>query len=531
MHLQLATIPNVTQLAYMMALVDAEKADQQKLLEYRNYYDGDQDVKLTDRQREFLNTSADDEFRLNQCQTVVESLAERLGVIGFEPVAVDKVESDGGEIDTTRPGIVDFANQLWESNRMDGAESEIYRQAAIDHVSYIVLDIDSATGEITFNHNDAYVSPEAGGDGEGVKLHYADKKRRGKPLFATKRWAITNGTEAGAKRFFVVYYPDRIERYYQDDRDTNNSGEFSEIGWREDVAEDGPMAGVWPQPWVDSAGQPLGLPVIEFKNGRQSELSEVVPVQRALNKSVVDLIAAADVAGFGILFAAGWIPTSDGLQISTDDDGTVSSGNEPLQMEPGALFYTSNERGSLTRINGDDLDRLIRTVDKWIISIAQVSRTPITNFQMFGQVPAEGTQRQLESGLLAKAAQRQLTYGNAWEDLIYLARRVALGAPQYSGGQVAGYGLPAYSAFDLGELVRISTLWKEAATRSEKEHLETLEIKRSMGVPQQQIFIEMGYTAQQAEAFSAEMESQRVAGLAATLEAAPAVGDALEDDK
>lgn len=497
-------------LAYLMGLADEEREEQRSIVAYRDYYGGEHEVELTERQKEFLNGDGKStvDFRLNQCPVVVESLVERLKLNGFE------------EIGEEQAGLIDFASSIWEFNRMDAGQEEVYRQAAIDRVTFIVLDVDPETGEITLNHHDAFTSGEMGGDNEGVKIHYRTRRRRGRPIFATKRWAIDQGSEAGYRRHLVVYYPDRIERYYQDDREADG-GQYGEAGWRPEVAESGPLAGVWPQPWIDEAGRPLGLPVIPFVNGRASELHEVIPIQRALNKAMVDLIAAADQAGFGILFAAGWVPTTDGLPLTMDADGDITSGNEPLSMEPGAIFFTTNEQGSLVRVAGDDLAKLIQVVDKHIISVAQVSRTPISNFQLFGQVPAEGTQRQLESGLLAKAASRQRVYGNAWEDVVYMARRMALGMPVFAGGQVVGFGLERYREFGLDNETRLSALWADAETRNEREHLETLRIKRELGVPLEQIFLEAGYDAAQAERFAMEAESQRLAGLAMTLDPSP----------
>lgn len=525
------TPPKLTEMAYLESLCNDDLDEQALVCEYRDYYDGDHRTELTERQQAFLDSVAGQKFRLNQCPNVVEALVDRLEVTGFEVIAQEEeseeipdppAESDEAEAQPGA-GLADFAAMLWEENRMDAGQEEIFRQAAIDYVTYVVLDIDEA-GRITFNHNDRYTAPTAtgSGTGEGVKLHYATANRRWGPIFATKRWAVQSGDGAGYRRYFTVYYPDRIERYYQDDREQSGSKERGESGWLRLVEKEGPLAGVWPQPWIDQAGQPLGIPVVEFRNGRASELSEVTPIQRALNKSFIDLIAAADAAGFSIYFAAGWTPTSDGNPIVLDAGGNVVSSNAALKLSPGAIVYTTNKDGRMEVLPGDDLTRLIQVIDRHILSIAQVSRTPVSNFQMFGQIPSADSQKQLETGLLAKCKSRHRVYGNAWEDLIYLARRVAMGAPKYGTtsaagrivgtGEVAGFGLPAYTAMLQGtEGVKIGTLWKDAQTRNERDHLETLRIKKELGVPQGQIYLEMGYSQQQAERWEAAAEERRLA--------------------
>lgn len=524
------TPPETARLAYLEGLCNADLSGQSLILEYRDYFAGEHDTWLTERQRQFLEETAGSKFRLNQCPLVVEALVDRLEVSGFEIIGAEEPEeenpadlADSGEPPAPTPGagLVDFANLLWEENRLDAGQEEIFRQAAIDGLTYVVLDIDPE-GHLTFNHNDAYCSSKAGGPEEGVKLHYGSANRRGEPIFATKRWAVQSGEGAGYRRYFTVYYPDRIERYYQDDRE-RDGGQLGEVGWRPLIETEGPLAGVWPQPWIDRDGQPLGIPVVEFRNGRCSELSEVIPIQRALNKTMLDLIAAADHAGFRILFAAGWVPTSNGLPITLDSEGRVTSGNQTLAIEPGAVAYTENPNGKLESVPPGDLGQLIQALDRHTLSIAQVSRTPITNFQLFGQIPSADSQKQLEAGLLAKAKSRQRVYGNAWEDLVYLARRVALGAPLYEDGRVVGYGLPLYSAMVAGtEEAKLGTLWQEAEMRDDKEHLETLQIKKELGVPEEQLLLEMGYTQAQAERWQAAKDARREQMAAAVGGATPA---------
>ena len=54
----------------------------------------------------------------------------------------------------------------------------------------------------------------------------------------------------------------------------------------------------WPLPWIDGKGAPLGIPVVEFANPGGSEIDQIIGLQNALNKTWLDLIAAADASGF-----------------------------------------------------------------------------------------------------------------------------------------------------------------------------------------------------------------------------------------
>lgn len=504
------TLIDETKLALLESLATDEAARQKQVVEYREYYAGDHETHLSDRLKEFLGNDAQTKFRFNQCPVVIESLVDRLSLSGFEPIGI---ETTPGEQSTTR-GLIEFAAEIWENSRLDAVQDDVYRQAAIDQKSYLVLDIDP-DGKIQFHQHDLYTDPTLGGSGEGVKLHRANA--RSAPMMASKRWSVRD-TNGDTVRHLVLYYPDRIERYvHRPRRGSNGSGPYSEAGWEKDISLDGPLFDIWPQPWTDVNGTPLGIPVIEFVNGQASELHEIIPIQKALNKAYIDLIAAADLAGLGVLFAAGWVPTSDGKPITTDERGKVTSSNEPLKRAAGDIYFTENPDGKLERVAGEDLDRLIRVVDRHLNAIAQVSRTPITNFQLFGQIPSDATQRQLDAGLLAKVEARQRDYGNAFEDMIYLARRVALGAPRYNGDGRIIYGLDAYAGYNLNDTERISAIWQDAVVRNEKEHLETLQLKKELGVDSEQIFLEMNYSAEQAARWADAIEARRISELNAQL--------------
>lgn len=402
---------------------------------YREYYEGAHDAQLTERQRRFLQIKMGEEFRANYCPIVVDALAERLKVVGFSA-------EDQGEL----------LWEWWQANRMDATQGIMHTATVRDGDAYLMVDWDETHQRPRFTFEAALC------DGDGMKVVYADE--RNVPMLASKRWRVKNGQGAGMVRRLNLYYPDRIEKYI------SNQSEF-EGAW---ARYDHEVGESWPLPWVDSKGQPLGVPVIHFRNKDQgynyglSELADVVPLQNALNKSIIDLLAAADTTAFRIFWMVGDDPS--GLSIS-----------------PGSWVYTprppSGENGAAVGFfPGEDLSPLISLKDSVAIEIARVTRTPVSYFQISGQRAAEGTLKQEESGLVGKAKDRQVTFGNAWEDALLLARRV---------WNTFGPG-PA-----LDETQIIEAMWADAETRNEKEHLESLKIKAELGVPEEQLWRESGY--------------------------------------
>jgi len=433
-----------------LAWLATEDSDRQsRYVTYREYYDGDHDTQLTARMRKFLQLKTGEEFNSNYCPIVVDALAERLRVTGF----------DCGDDE-------ELAEQLWDwwvANRGDALQGIAHTAAGRDGDTYVLVDWNEDDAIPRLRHQAAY-------DGtEGIKVHYNRETRE--IAFASKRWRIEseNPGQAGKVRRLNLYYPNRIEKYI------SNQDAF-EGAWLKYAESES----AWPIPWENKAGEPLGVPIIHFKNADQgydfgqSELKKVIPLQNALNKSIIDLLAISDLQGFPIP----WI-------IGADANG--------LSLAPGS-WVAVEDAGvdspvSIGQLEAADLTGVIELKDSFVTEIARVSRTPLSYFQSSGQRPAEGTLKQEEVGLVARAEDRQVGFGNAWEDCLRL-------------------GIRLYNTFGEGGLdedATISTQWDDPQTRNEKEHLETLTMKAKLDVPHETLWAEMGYDADQI----AEMKAQR----------------------
>jgi hypothetical protein len=426
-----------------LAGVEADRADNYRV--YREYYDGDHDTLLTDRQRHYLSLKSGTDFRANYCPIVVDALAERLVVTGLEC-----------------EGQAEILWGWWVGGRLDGLQAVLHTAAVRDGDAYVIVEWDDA------RQQPAFFFEMAEADGEGVKAIYDEATNR--PVMAVKRWRIRNGAGAGYMRRMNVYHPDRVEKYVSNDKQAGGM-------WQRWEEEGQP----WPLPWLDAAGAPLGLPVIHFKNRDQgynygqSELKDVIPLQNALNKTVIDLLAAADTTSFRIY----WMVGDDPSDIAVAPGSWVYSPRPAAGPDATAMGY----------FPGEDLGNLINLKDSFAIEIARVSRTPVSYFQVSGQRPAEGTLKQEESGLVGRARARQIAFGNSWEDAFALARRL-------------------WNAFgpgpELDESVPINCVWRDAESRNEKALLETLMLKKNLGVPPEKLWSEMGYNAGEI----AEMQAQ-----------------------
>ena len=98
-------------------------------------------------------------------------------------------------------------------------------------------------------------------------------------------------------------------------------------------------------------------------------------------------------------------------------------------------------------------------------------------------MPSGEALRSAESGLVAKAQDRQVYFGNAWEDVMRMSLKLA----KLNGALPA---LPADA--DLSDLV-IKTQWKDPLSRNEKEEAETAVIHRELGVSKATLLTRLGY--------------------------------------
>lgn len=453
-------MPDQARLTFLEWLANQEAARRTEYALYRDYYDGNQGAQLTERLKGFLNIKSGLEFNLNLCPVVVDSLAERLVVTGF----------DAGDQAAT------FWS-WWQANDMDGVQTDLHLATVRDGDGYILVDWDAEQGRPVFWH-------ELACDGDGVVVHYGEHRKR--PIFASKRWRVEseNPGEAGEVRRLNLYYPERIEKYI--DRNDGRAGDALE-GWqRYREMPDDP----WPIPWTmdgEPDGKPIGVPVVHFKNRAQgynhgqSELKSVLGPQNGLNKSVIDLVATADTSAFRTLWVTG------------ADAGSPD-------IFPGAFISIQQEKARIGEVSAGDLSQLINMVNQFKLWAAQVSRTPISAFQITGQISAEGTLKQQESGLVAKVKNRQVFFGNSWERVMELGRRM-----QNVFGDAKN---------EMDESQNISTQWASAETRSALDDAGVAAVwVEKLGVSRPTAWARAGFTQAEIEQELQSPEHQARLGL------------------
>lgn len=448
------------------ALNDAfdEAARQRAIARARRYHDGRHFVKLTDRLRTFLrDVGGEDDgtyLHLNICRTVVMAIAERLMVARF---------------DSNNETFQAWINNVWKQNNMDIVQDEAHEAALRDGETFLIVGWDADAGRPRITHHLRYVDAAfdsgsrsldmavSSNTGVGVKVFYEDDDPSLPMKYASRRWMeeYQDVTKRWRKRQrCTLYYPDRIEKYVRD-------GSWQPIRDEGDVS--------WPIPWVDDAGRPIGIPVVHMRNaGLVAEAWEAIPLQNAINKTLVDLLTAGDTTAFKVLVALGFFPTTDGQMPN-------ETGSNVWKIEPGSWVGTRNADASVQVIPGEDLEKLIAPINQLIYWAAMVTDTPVSRFITTRQIAAGETLKQQEGPLLNKIRKRQVLFGDAWERVAKIAGKL---------DTLFGRSQSSYT-----DDISLECRWEPAEVREDMEVYKILQIKRSyLGVPLEQIWKEAGYT-------------------------------------
>lgn len=390
-----------------------------------DYYNGKHDLRFASER--FLNAFGKlfKTFALNMCPAVCDPLRDKLVIEEF------RVE-DGGTAT-----IAADAWKLWQSNRMDIRSGEVHKEAAITGDAYVIVWPD-ANGKVTMYPNRS----------ANVTVAY-DDETPGKLLWAAKNWKTPE------KKFRLnMYFPDRIEKYESTNKsDVELLPEMKSFKLIEN--------GVIPNPYNI-------VPVFHFANNGGvgsmgvSELANAVPLQDALNKSVLDMLVAMEFQAYRQRWASG-------IELEYDDDGKPKA---PFESGIATLWISEGENAKFGDFSETNLEQFLKVQDGFKVDLAIVTGTPIYYFIQTGaNFPSGESLKKAETRFINKVIDRQKAFGAIWADVMAFALMIE----------------------GKGKDIQLFTDWADPAPLSEKERLDNLVVKQDLGVSETQLLIEAGY--------------------------------------
>lgn len=452
-----SAVPVVTvNMSYIDALIAAVKEDDAIVILARKYHAGDQVTYMTARVKEFFDLHKDVKKPcLNICRTVTLAVKDELSVSGFNTSEV----SDAVGVKAQAA----WAWDLWTRNHMDAVQAEVHESALSERETFVIVDWDYADLRPRLIHNYRYTDLDAGGDGQGCWMLYQNDDVNQPPRCAVKQWLQTTYDETGQASSATrrtIYYPDHIEKWVS---------EGSTWSHYIEPPVEGKPPEPWPIPWLGKDGKPAGIPVIHFRNVNLTpEAWDAIPIQDAVNKTLVDILASNDLTAFQMLAALGWYPTTDGEPPKED-------GSNLLSVGPGQFIGTKDPEGKLQVIIGGDPTPLVNTLKDLILIAAQVTGTPTSRFTTTKLIASQETLKEQNTQLKKKGQDRRVLFGDSWEACMEMARKVS----------------NMFGSANLDETILFSTIW------ANNETLDDLTAKKALGVPLETIWSEAGYSQEQ----------------------------------
>lgn len=446
-------------------LDDVSTIDSDRLGRYStfgDYYDGEHKTQVSDRARMYLEASGL-RFCENFCEPVVDVEAERLRVTGFQ--VEDKTgDQTTGETSDLKQLEEELAAR-WERSGGDLLQATVHAIALVKGDAYVIPDWDPRSGSVRLWFNRPEIINPVYDDDRPDELAYA-----GKVWASTARGPLNPDGRPIVR--LNVYWPDRIEKYFKLHQSEGKGG------WAIWLDTD-PDTGIvdeasWQLPWVDGAGEPLGVAVHHFRNkplGRvfgRSELRAVVPQQDALNKQVIDL--------HDVLDHLAWPQRYLIAQVEDVD----------LQTAPGQWVKVNAENGEIGQLDPADPSGVLAAIESTLSRIARRSRTPL-HLLTGGDMPSGESLKAAESGLVAKVELAQVVFGQEWERLMLMGTRVAAVNGDQDAAALVG---------QLDGLV-VRALWDDPVSRNELQEGQSLLVDKDLGASKRTLLRKRGYDPDQ----------------------------------
>lgn len=365
---------------WWLARLQRKLRDQKQTHErFAAYYRGEHPLPWLPEQVRDVAQRILDMARSNYMGLVVDATAERLEVLGFRI-------GDSTDADTE-------AWRIWQANDLDSWSGIGFTEALTGGVSHLLVGpnpADEDTPLITVESPTQCVVEYQPGAGStraaGLKMWSDD---------------ITGRTMA------TLYLPDMIYKWQR--------GRGLAAGWQPRV----PDGEEWPLP------NPLGVvPLIELRNnpgllvGGRSELTDVIPIQDRINKTLADRLVTQDFGAFPQKWASNWELSDDEI----DDNGNA----KPVQVNIGRdRLLRAQTEVKFGQFDAAPLDPYSAAKSEDVKDIASRTRVP-TQYLLGDMVNVSADALQAaESGLVSKVLQRRRPYETALEEAVVLALRLA----------------------------------------------------------------------------------------------------------
>jgi hypothetical protein len=362
---------------------------------------------------------------------------------------LNRLEID--QVETSSPQADEYMANLLEQAEIKLDVNEIHRNTLIYGDSYAIVWPDE-NGKLAIDYNSPLTT---------VVVY--DQENPRKKLFAAKMWQYA---DYDTKRIHLnLYYPDRIEKYA-------GYGEIENMGTPQGA--NFILTETIANPWGE-------VPVFHFRTHKpygRPEHADAFGPQDAINKLVNTHMMTVDYQGAPQRYAL----SNGGNAAEMDDfseDDTARENIGTLKNGPGELWYLQGVQ-TVGQFPAADPKTFTEPVNEFVNQMAAITSTPTHYFMRGSYIPSGQALRVSEAPLTKKVLNRQMALESTWRDLFLFMLKIE--------------GISASIDID----------WSNAETVDEVDRWDVAVRKKSVGMPLEQILLELGYDSELATQISAE---------------------------
>lgn len=467
---------DVIESSFARWLLDEEEARMRYYEKCQRYYDGVHKTLCPPKYEDLIKRLYG--IRVNYCEPVVDAPVSRLNIEGLYC----------GDSKT-----LEELNKVWKYNRMDAKSIKLHRNAIKKGDAFAQVWPHFPKGNTTPDRYEIkFLTPD-------IVLPIYESDDSESLVVVRKQWVSFNqdGQPIAHKWLF---YADRIERYYYPlNRQTVSMTlqDYARLNWMEYTSDGFP--GVIENPYGK-------IPIIHFRNKEDdspfgtSELHNAMTIQDGINKLIVDLMRTADFQAYKQRYIIG----VDEQELPVNPD----TGRRELQSNPGDVWrFSAGEGIQVGELSEQDPTGILNSIDKLVDHLSAVTRTPKSTLQDSEGTASSGfALSKVEAPLLDKVAEKQISFGNSYEDI----NNLIIVMMQYHGA------LPKSS-----EIPEAGVSWKASTSESAEEKLYDAQrkqiLKQNRVISAKQWAIEEGYTEEEITSMQKDIQSESEVEMAGTI--------------
>ena len=416
-----------------------DRAEESDFTLYHDYYDGDHRLTFaTQKFREAFGGSFA-EFAINLCPTVVDTLADRVQLLGFDVITDD---AEAAEIQREDGAVERSLQSIWNFNSMQRRQHEVHQEAFKCGESAVIVWPEPITGMPVLWPQEA---------AQVVVGHNVDMPDT--LDWALKVWQLP---DPDLRVRVTLYTREAIYKFIStgkvnDGKPRKGVGNYTRYQPVELL--EGQPKEPWPVP-----NPFLRVPVFPFLNATGSdlagisELKDVIPVQDAVNKTIMDMIVGQEYFALPQRWATG-------LETKVGADGKPQS---PFEVATGKLWTTAHDQVKFGQFQPADVGTLQDNADKLIEKISIIARIPLHYVKAISgdRWPSGESLKTAEGPFISKVSDRMTIFGDPWANAFSFALET-LGIKE----------------------VRLKARWQDPNPRAQTEQFEQFQQLVTAGVP------------------------------------------------